>query len=264
MEGLVRPVDDLLAFDTGYPRHRAQVLSQAESALVFASTVGEGGCAAGLHYHHFDQMYFLFEGQMSARLGDDVRELTVGTFVHIPAGLAHCNWNDGPGQETHLEICAPSPAIPGSKLAFAVDGPEDVPADVRATRKATVRAVDPDDLVQLASGARYQSLAESTDGIESAAVYYVETEPGLGRRLMHLHEFDQYYFVLGGRLTVDFAIGSLEVPARHLLFLPAGVPHRLSNAGSTTETHLAMDIPPPVGTDWDHVVEISPARDQLS
>src|SRR4051795_421491 len=108
----IRAVDDRDAFDTGYPGHRAQYLSQLESALMFASTVGEGGRAAGLHYHPADQLYFLFEGSMTVRYGDEQSAIGPGTLVHIPAGLAHANWNEGPGPESHLEVIVP-PLRPG-------------------------------------------------------------------------------------------------------------------------------------------------------
>lgn len=105
----VRPCNEDETVDTGFPKYRAQILSNLESAIILASHIGEGGCGPGLHYHHSDQLYFLAKGTMTVRLGDRVHDVATGSLVFIPAGLPHCNWNNGPGSETHLEIIVPAP-----------------------------------------------------------------------------------------------------------------------------------------------------------
>ncbi|MEU1168151.1 cupin domain-containing protein, partial [Streptomyces sp. NPDC005921] len=135
----VRPFDDGKAVETGFPGYRAQVLSHLESAVMIASHIEEGGCGPGLHYHRSDQLYYLIRGSMNVRLGDDVHAIEAGTLVFIPAGLAHRNWNTGPGAETHFEMIVPAPG----PLGIPVDSPKAVPAEDRATRAADIRRVDP-------------------------------------------------------------------------------------------------------------------------
>ncbi|KAL4879963.1 hypothetical protein BJY04DRAFT_219768 [Aspergillus karnatakaensis] len=107
-KGFVRQLDKEEEVDTGFPKYRAQILSSNESAIVLASHIGEGGCGPGLHYHHSDQMYYLVRGTMTVRLDEEEYFVPTGGFVFIPAGLPHCNWNNGPGSETHLEMIVPA------------------------------------------------------------------------------------------------------------------------------------------------------------
>jgi mannose-6-phosphate isomerase-like protein (cupin superfamily) len=247
----VRSVDDRDAFDTGYPGHRAQYLSQLESALVFASSVAEGGRAAGLHYHPADQLYFLFEGSMTVQYGDDQRRIESGTLVHIPAGIAHANWNDGPGPETHLEVVVPA-LRPGQPLAFHVETPGDVPEDVRTTQRVTITSVNGGALadVKPGSGVRVQALAGPGTAIDTVIAYYVELDAGCGDDTAQVGEHDTYLFVISGSLTVEIAGELSDVGARSVVLLPAGVSHRYTNRSDAPVMSLAI-LAPALGETWD-------------
>jgi len=61
--------------------------------------------------------------------------------VFIPPGLAHRNWNEGPGDETHLEMMIPAPA-PMAPLTIMVDSPDDVTVPIAASGTVThVRSI---------------------------------------------------------------------------------------------------------------------------
>lgn len=137
----LRPFDPDKAVDAGFPGFRAQVLSHLESALMMSSHIKEGGCGPGLHYHRSDQLYYLIEGLMNIQLGTEIHHIRAETFVFIPAGLAHRNWNEGPGDETHLEMMIPAPA-PMAPLTIMVDSPDDVPAADRTDRHGYTRPID--------------------------------------------------------------------------------------------------------------------------
>ncbi len=42
------------------------------------------------------------------------------TFVVLPAGIVHRNWNEGPGVEKHVTLLVPEPAK-GEPLDYPVD-----------------------------------------------------------------------------------------------------------------------------------------------
>ncbi|MCW8378713.1 cupin domain-containing protein [Streptomyces justiciae] len=253
----VRPFDDAQAVDTGFPLYRAQFLSHMESALLIASTIGEGGCGPSLHYHHSDQLYYLMRGSMTVQLGNDTHKITAGTLVYIPAGLAHCNWNDGPGAETHFEMIVPAP-MPGTQIALLVDSPDDVPAGRRATVPGYVQALDPKLFQEPIPGFRLQPLADAGTGAKGLSLNYAEVAPGAETPGTHVHDTDQYYLVLEGELTVEVALTTYTVGAESLVLLPAGVPHRQYNAGAVTEKHLALLAPAPAaGQPWDRGVTLS-------
>jgi quercetin dioxygenase-like cupin family protein len=255
----IRGFDESNTVETGFPGYRAQFLSWLESALMIASHVDEGGCGPSLHYHRSDQFYYLLAGTMNVQLGHHTHHITTGTFVFIPAGLAHRNWNDGPGAETHFEMIIPAPA-PMTAIALMVDTPEDVPAADRTDQPGYVRPIDPDSLNEAMPGFRMLSLTGPSMGCPTAVVNYIELQPGSAGPDTHIHDFDQYYLVLDGELTVEVALQTHVVPPRALVVLPAGVPHRQYNNSTTaTEKHLAILAPPPQPVKpWDHGVTFQP------
>jgi mannose-6-phosphate isomerase-like protein (cupin superfamily) len=252
----VRPFDPDKAVDAGFPGFRAQVLSHLESALMMSSHIKEGGCGPGLHYHRSDQLYYLIEGLMNIQLGTDIHHIRAETFVFIPAGLAHRNWNEGPGDETHLEMMIPA-AAPMAPLTIVVDSPDDVPAADRSDRHGYTRPIDRGHLTEPLPGLRAPSLGDPRSGSLHAVVYYTEINAGSAGPDTHIHEFDQYYLVLDGELTVELALEK-HVVSRELVVVPAGVPHRQYNTGAVTERHLSVSAPPPEpGKPWDRGVDVT-------
>jgi mannose-6-phosphate isomerase-like protein (cupin superfamily) len=73
-----------------------------------------------LHFHDFDQFYFVLEGSLEVKIG--TRTMTAGpnTLVVLPAGTVHTNFNPGPGIERHIAILTPEPA-PGDRFDYTVD-----------------------------------------------------------------------------------------------------------------------------------------------
>lgn len=253
----VRSVDLERAVDTGFPGYRAQFLSHLESGLMIVSHIEEGGCGPSLHYHRSDQLYYLVEGSMKVRLGDEIHPIEAGSLVFIPAGMAHCNWNEGPGAETHFEMIIPAPT-PTAQIAIPVGSPADVPVEDRTDRSGYVRRVDPAALTEPLPGMRVQPLADLESGSSHTIVNYIEVGPGDSGPGTHVHEFDQYYFVLEGQLTVEVSLEQHVVGPGTLVILPAGVPHRQCNAGDVTEKHLAVLAPAPeLGKPWDRGVNFS-------
>jgi mannose-6-phosphate isomerase-like protein (cupin superfamily) len=259
----VRPLSEDRAFDSGYPGYQAQILFFNEGATMVASYIVEGGCGPGLHYHYCDQVYFLVSGHMNVRLGDQTHSIGPNTLVFIPAGTAHCNWNEGPGTELHFEVLAPTPVV-GVPVAIPVDSPADVPPDRRAALDGFVLAVEPGSLMEAKPGFRIQLLIDRDNGSANAAIMYAEVDPGGGGPGTHVHEFDQYYLVLEGTLTVEVALHTHQVEAPALAVLPAGVPHRQYNDGTRTEKHLSVLVPPPVPDEpWDRGVEFTTTGEDL-
>ncbi|MGH3633984.1 MAG: cupin domain-containing protein [Mycobacterium sp.] len=254
----IRPFDRDKTYDTGFPGYRAQILSRLESAMMLASHIEEGGCGPGLHYHTSDQLYYMISGATNIRLGDDVHRAETGSLVFIPAGLPHCNWNDGPGSETHFEIIVPAPS-PVEPIVYPVDTVDNVPADARTDRRGYVLAPAQAVASEPMPGFRMAPLATPANGSEHILVSLAEVDPGMGGPGTHIHEFDQYYVVLEGALTIEVGLQRRTAGAHTLVVLPAGVPHRQYNDSSTTEKHLAILTPlPEDGRPWDIGVTFEP------
>lgn len=253
----IRPFDEEATVDSGFPKYRVQILACVESGMFLASHIGKGGCGPGLHYHHSDQLYYLARGNMTVRLGDTERKVETGSLVFIPAGLPHCNWNNGPGSETHLEMIIPAPNRL-EQIAYMIEKPEDVPERRRTTKKGYVHRVVQDRFKEPLPGFKILPLADPSSGSDNAMVMYAEVEPNKGGPGTHVHEFDQFYFVLEGELTIEVALQKHIVQPNSLVVLPAGVPHRQYNAGTITEKHVTINTPPPeLGRCWDYGVNFA-------
>lgn len=86
-----------------------------------------------------------------------------------------------------------------------------------------------------------QGLVDRASGA-SARVFVAAIAPGSGMGL-HFHPFDQFYFILSGKL--QFAIGTVEQAAGQgdLVIFPAGTAHRNWNAGSEAVIEITINVP---------------------
>lgn len=234
----VRPLDEAEVLPTGHPGLQAKLLSHQESAMIFGASVCDGGRAAGLHYHHRDQIYFQLSGTMTAQLGSQVHQVGPDTLVYIPAGLPHCNWNEGPGDEGHLEVITPATQI-GAPLAYMVDTPDLVPAEWTPRGPAAIIEADIASKTESTDGERRHGLIGLTT-TTSIGIDYVEIASGAGWRDTRIHQADRHYFVLDGCLDFEIALMPHRVGPDTLVSVPAGVPHRIVNNGTTAQKHLEM------------------------
>jgi mannose-6-phosphate isomerase-like protein (cupin superfamily) len=199
-----------------------------------------------------DRLVFALSGEIAVQLGREPIRLQPRSLLRIPQGVPHSIGNTREIEATCVEIRAPGAA----------------PSDSSGARA---------DLTQLlrtaefgmggAPGAsfEYTFLASRALGSESIAVNIARVPPGHQGPDYHIHTFDQFYFVLEGRLTVDIGFHRHEVAAPSLVILPAGVVHRQRNEGSSVEEHLAILCPePPDGERLDHQIAMPAASPRRS
>lgn len=255
----VRPVDwdhPHVVLEGGY---KGQYLYAGESCLVVATRVPPGVSGPPRHRHPSDQTYVVVEGESTLELGGETKVAKARSAVFIPAGLPHRNWNAGAVDEVHIEVIAPG-VLPVQPLVDT--------ADLRDTsvQPAFVQAADPAQLTGQDFGLDW--LVTRARGAAHAAVYLAEVPAGKAGPPLHVHEFDQFYFVLQGTLSVMIGLRRYDVPPGHLAVLPAQVPHRQWNEGDETEQHVTMIVPEPEGPSredrpWDTAVELRRAAEQI-
>jgi quercetin dioxygenase-like cupin family protein len=110
---------------------------------------------------------------------------------------------------------------------------------------AIVRNGDSDAGREALPGFRLRTLADHSTGCNTMAVRLAELDPGVPGTQWHIHEFDQFYFVLEGLLMVEVANKRFAVEPLSLVALPAGIPHRNWNGGDRVERHVAILVPEP-------------------
>jgi mannose-6-phosphate isomerase-like protein (cupin superfamily) len=83
---------------------------------------------APLHVHHDDdEAWYVLEGRLGFRRGEEVVVASAGVAVLVPRGTAHTFWNAGPGEARYVVVMTPRIAA----LIEALHDPasrEDLPA----------------------------------------------------------------------------------------------------------------------------------------
>jgi mannose-6-phosphate isomerase-like protein (cupin superfamily) len=254
----IRPVDwnhPHLTLDGG---DKGQYLYAGESCLIVATKVPPKVSGPPRHRHPSDQTYFVMQGETTVELGEETKVVKARSAVFIPAGLPHRNWNDGDEDEVHIEVIAPG-VLPVQPLVETADLKDS------SVQSAFVQEADPAKLTGRDFGLDW--LVNRARGATHAAVYLAEVPPGKAGPPLHVHQFDQFYFVLQGTLSVMIGTQRYDVPPGHLAVLPTQVPHRQWNEQDETELHLTIIVPEPMalpsdGVRWDTVVELQLAADQ--
>jgi mannose-6-phosphate isomerase-like protein (cupin superfamily) len=247
-------VEHLRNVDFGAYRHDGyefQHLYNGESAVVIASNVPPSATAPPHHTHPIDQLYYVVRGEMHVQLGSE--ELIAGpdTLVFIPSGTPHHNWNEGDVDEFHFEVLAPAP-LPNQPVMTPTESTDAGALPYR------VRPATPDGYVTNLPGFAIQKLLEARDGSPSMTLYVATVAPGAAGPGLHIHDFDQFYYVLEGTMSIEVGLRQLTANPHTLVVLPAGVPHRQWNEGPAPERHLTLIAPEPMpGLPWDIGVEFA-------
>jgi mannose-6-phosphate isomerase-like protein (cupin superfamily) len=86
-------------------------IGSPDNAFVIAEWQDPGGPAgpprliAPLHLHHNDdEAWYVLEGTLIVRVGDEEIEAPAGSSVYVPRGTPHTYWNPGPGPTRYLLI----------------------------------------------------------------------------------------------------------------------------------------------------------------
>jgi quercetin dioxygenase-like cupin family protein len=259
----VRPINwDAANFNRpgGY---KGQVLFSGESCHIIATLVPPGAEGPPTHVHPSDQLYFIVDGELEIELGTEVRTMEAGEGLLIPAGLPHHNRNASDRPEVHLEVIAPG-VTPGMPLAIMLDGPVLTNTGTDG-RPYVLQGPEPDTRNR---PFRLSWLLNRANGSPQAGIYVADMAPGASGPPTHVHDFDQFYFVLAGSLEVEVGLQHHTVGPGTLVVLPAGVPHCQGNPSAEPERHLAVLVPePPLPSSaehpWDTVVDFTVAQRQL-
>jgi quercetin dioxygenase-like cupin family protein len=60
------------------------------------------------HFHKYDEVVYVLEGEGSLHIGGEAAPLRPGSSIHLPARLVHCLQNDGPGVMQVLGVFRPA------------------------------------------------------------------------------------------------------------------------------------------------------------
>jgi quercetin dioxygenase-like cupin family protein len=241
--GFVRPVDLSLAPDDMF--FAIQLHLSSEVMLTLCGNA-PGKLGPPPHSHGMDQFFYVLEGTMELRLGQETHVLEAGSVAHIPAGTPHKHRNPGTERELHLEVIAPGMAIGRTFMEWAGDPSAWPPG-------GSVTHLRPEEWPESHPGTRGHFLSEPSGKFEAAFPdsrelmwFVLRSQPGVARGMgTHMHEFHQFYYVTEGTLGVDIGFEHHEAGPHTLVCIPPGAPHGNRAVGTGTETHLTINVPPP-------------------
>jgi mannose-6-phosphate isomerase-like protein (cupin superfamily) len=252
----VQPIDFTVFPPDAFHSHRlADARTGLDSCICICTRVPPGvGTTSGLHTHPVDQLYYVLTGTMHARVGDRTFVAEPETLVIIPAGTPHWNWNEGSEEEIHFELIVPPPA-PGEPLVTPV------PAEMsRSPAIEPMRVLDHTKFDE----SRFSQvvLADRSSGLQTLSLGVFRVPPGGKSPGLHVHRFDQIYYVYRGTMELEIGFERHTVGPHTLVTIPAGMPHRNWNNTSEPEYHLNLRVPEPPGRDepWDLPVTIGRAE----
>jgi len=240
--------------DAFHSQRLADASSGLDSCICLSTRVPPGkGTTSGLHTHPVDQLYYVLTGTMHARIGDQTYVAEPETLVIIPAGTPHWNWNEGGEEEVHFELIVPTPDA-GQPLLTPI-------ADADGWPSGAI-ALDP---IRRLDHARFNSerfsqviLADRSSGLKTLSLGVFRVPPGGTGPGLHMHRFDQIYYVYRGTMDLEIGFQRFSVGPHSLVTIPAGMPHRNWNSGPEPEYHLNLRVPEPSGENevWDVPVSL--------
>jgi mannose-6-phosphate isomerase-like protein (cupin superfamily) len=249
----VHPVDfTVFPRDAFHSRRLADATTGLDSCICICTRVPPGtGTTSGLHTHPVDQLYYVLTGAMHARVGDRTFVALPETLVIIPAGTPHWNWNENTEDEVHFELIVPPPEA-GQPLVtpLSADAPSD-PLPLDPTCPLDHSRFNPERFSQVV-------LADRSSGLETLSLGVFRVPPGGKSPGLHVHRFDQIYYVYKGVMELEIGFERYTVGPHTLVTIPAGMPHRNWNNGAEPEYHVNLRVPEPRGHDvaWDVPVSL--------
>ena len=217
-----------------------------DSALLVYNRIAAGVGPKGLYSLPVDHTYLVLKGKLNVQIGTDTFVLEPESLALVPAGVPHRAWNAGAAPVDDFQAFASAPT---RDLAGMMK-----PAVARKVENAAQYIRIPPRLDKLAGEGLHDSLNERIlasyeTGSKQVHERLNDVLPKGGRTVIHMHPFDQVYFVREGSLTLNYSYEKMEVGPDSLVVLPKGLPHSNENNGTGVQRLITLLLPaPPKGS----------------
>jgi len=187
-----------------------------------------------LHFSNGERLIYLLAGAVSLKEGADVVRLEANDFLFVPRSRAIIMMGtDSAARLLDIQVAISyelaSPAA--NKALSDLKGRVDENAfAVHTAHAAEGRAFET------------QALIDRKIGSESIKAFISLVHPGSGVGL-HVHPFDQFYYVLHGHLSVRLGFDASVMSDGDIVAFPAGLIHSNSNDSSDPTLLLTINVP---------------------
>jgi mannose-6-phosphate isomerase-like protein (cupin superfamily) len=216
--------------------------SDVTSCTLICTRVPPGTGTPSVHIHTGDQFYYILKGEMNLHLGDNHLTAGAGDLIFIPQSVPHRNWNSSNDEEIHFELIAPG-IPPGMARSYRIGDPDP---------NAQLKPMKSDHYIRHIDQSKFNPsefstivMADRTTGSMHCRINLVRIPPKKSGPGMHVHTFDQFYYVISGTMQLEIGGQKHDAGPNTYVVLPAGVPHRNWNEGTEPEVHIAVLVPEP-------------------
>jgi mannose-6-phosphate isomerase-like protein (cupin superfamily) len=225
-----------------------------DSAFLIYTRMPAGTQGPAMYELPVDHTYLVLSGQLNVQLGADKFVAKPDTLVLVHAGVPHHVWNAGSEPNAVLEVVTPAPANDLQSLMK--------PAQPRKIENAASFIRVAPAIPNNDRGANSQPLAarDTDSGTSHLQERIDNAKPGSGVGPgLHVHPFDQIYFVLAGTMTLQYGVNTFQIMPNTFAIIPTGVVHYNKNNGTVLERHVTLLLPEPEKEPFDLPVQFLPA-----
>lgn len=196
-----------------------------------------------------ERLIYVLEGEVSLKENVDVVRLEAGDYLFVPRSRAIVMMgtdNTARLLDIHASVSHGLPLPGTTKALSALQGRVDENAfAVHTAHAAEGRAFDT------------QTLIDRKMGSESIKAFVSLVHPGSGMGL-HVHPFDQFYYVMHGQLSVRLGFDTSRMSEGDIVVFPAGLIHSNSNDGTGPTLLLTINVPEvPAGSPGAYTIDLN-------
>jgi quercetin dioxygenase-like cupin family protein len=218
---------------------------------VIENSTGPDFAGPPLHFHDFDEAFYVIEGELTFQLGASVATARPGAFVFAPRGSHHALANLSGAPARYLLVCTPA----GFERYFArieaeqtgIDAPAEAYQPVPPVTRVGPRIGERDDLDAAAplpvDRGRINVLLRSEESEEEIAVMDNVVPAGTKGPPLHHHDFDEAFYVLEGELTFQLGDERFTRSRGELAFARRGAHHAFANLSGADARTLIVCTP---------------------
>lgn len=202
-----------------------------------------------LHFSNAERLIYMLQGAVSFKEGSDVIRLEAKEFLFVPRSRAIVILGTDSSARLFDITALVSRDLPPPGTAKALSALKGR-IDENAFSVHTAHA---------AKGKAFytQTLVDRKMGSESIKAFVSLVHPGSGMGL-HVHPFDQLYYVLRGQLSVRLGFGTCQMSQGDIVVFPAGLIHSNSNDGTDPTLLLTINVPEvPAGTKGAYSIDLN-------
>ncbi len=236
----MRHVTSAPAFSSAGASAMRHVLAGAaqgiESCEIGLLTLGEGCSDDAGPTSSEERLIYVLAGAVEATSGEERVTLEKGHFLFLPRSRVHALRTVAGGEAVLLDIRSAVPTT--SKEAPALGTPlAELAGRVSSDALSSHQG-------HAAEGRAFetQPLLDRKRGSERLRAFVAAVQPGSGMGL-HVHPFDQFYFMLEGELDLQIGLEGGSAAAGQLAIFPAGMVHRNRNASATPALQITINAP---------------------